>query len=94
MDQARRHAAVCARSAAQADAASAEVSFGFDQGAGGVAHEGAVLADVRVESLQCCRVAVDGEVGYPPDTFEKDLDDRADVEELHPAARRPQVHDS
>lgn len=68
------HAGRRALSAANEDAAlgpytaergcrSADFSSGFDQSAGGVAHKDAMLADVRVESLQRCAVAVHGERG-------------------------------
>jgi len=52
-----------------------------------------VVADVGVEPPEGAAVTVDGEVGHPPDAFAQDVDDRADVEELHPAARGAQVGD-
>jgi len=55
--------------------------------------EGAVPADLGVEPRQHVAVPVHVEVRYPPDTFAQDVHDRADVEELHAAARGPQVHD-
>jgi predicted dehydrogenase len=65
----------------------------FEECAGGVGHEGAVLADVGVESFERRPIPVDGEVGHPPHALAQDVDDGTDVEELHPAACGAQVDD-
>ena len=75
------------------DPRSARQASSLDQGARGISHEAAVLADARVQLAQPVPVPLDREVRHPPDALAQDVDDRADVEELHPAAGGPKIHD-
>jgi NAD(P)-dependent dehydrogenase (short-subunit alcohol dehydrogenase family) len=74
-------------------AASARLAPGFDECSGGVGSIRAVFADVCVESFEGSAVAVDGEIGHPPDALAEKVNDRTDVEELHTATRGAQVDD-
>lgn len=58
-----------------------------------MSHYRAVLADVAVELPEHVAVTLNGEVGNPPHTFAQNVDDCADVEELHPTPCGAQLPD-
>src|SRR5665213_2167770 len=72
---------------------SVEIESGIEQGARRMRHERAVLANVGVQLPERIAVAADGEVGNPPHAFAQNVDDRADVEEVHPTTCRAQFPD-
>ncbi len=57
------------------------------------ATNGPTVAELIVQLEERAAVPGDGEVRHPPDALAKSPDDRADVEELHPAPGRPEVDD-
>lgn len=58
----------------------------MDEMPGRVRHERLALSQLSVEIQQSVAIGIDGEAGHPPGALPQDPDDRADVEEFHPAA--------